>query len=160
MLVNHIEKMGVSLLEPEKNYSGDIEEMMSLSLYAHLYYIIYALTFAYIVKLLLQNGLPKLMVENITNQDDTSVPNFYLGTRELGMGLFYYINITDRRFAIKFMVQKVEGKMILMALCFPFSLFLTILSGIAVDCGKITWNMECNEAIDIFTRVLHLLGAS
>ena len=150
--------MGVSLLDPAKNFSGDIEEMWSSSLYAQMYYIIYALTFAYIVKLLLQNGLPKLMVENITTQDDNRSPNFYLGTRELGMGLFYYINISDRRFAMKFIVQNIEGKMILMAMCFPFSLFLTLVAGVVVDCGKITWEMECNEVIDILSRVLHLLG--
>jgi len=145
--------MGVSLFGNETLQPEVVMEIASLNLYMQMYYTIYVLTFAYLFKLLIQNGLPSLMVDNITTSD-TNLPNFYLGTRELGMGLFYYINVAERQFKLKFIVQKTEGKMILMALCFPFSLFMTIIAGLIIDCGKITWEMECNDAIDVLTTVL------
>lgn len=139
---------------------GEISDM------GRIYLVLSAFVLAYIIKLLMAEGWPSFVIErdnegslfspngpsngpNVMNPQSADV-TIYMGTVKRGLGLKYVVNLQERRFAISFVAKYAEGKMLMMMLCFPFSIFITIVIGIMIDAGELMWTVRCDPFVDTF----------
>lgn len=107
-----------------------------------MYFSALILVIAYIVRMVNRIGLPTFQMHHASS-DGTDMIRF--GTARGGFEIKSVVDTlpdTSLYITLSILFKGEEGKLLIMLVCLPFSLAMSVVCGIAADMGRIEWKVD------------------